>query len=128
MKAIARHWTEFVQIPVTDEMLRINPLLKNAVGVYQNSRFQVELWNVASEVGGVVQLVARKHLGDAITWDELFRIKNEIFTTQHTAVELYPPADSAWSIQKEVRILWVLPLSYVPPYGLHLAGAWGVEA
>jgi hypothetical protein len=100
--------------------------LKGCSSILANSRFEVQLFNCASDIGGVVQMVVRRH-GDIakIEWDELQRIKNEIFGEEYSAVEFFPPKELEWHINREIRVLWVLPQSWVPPFGFHLSSAWG---
>ena len=126
MKALARSWSPFVSVPITEELIRMNPLLANCHAIFANSRYEVQLFNCPSPVGGVVQMLVARHGNiERITWEELQRVKNEIFGENYSAVELYPPSDTEWKVTREIRVLWILPLDYVPPFGLHLSGAWG---
>lgn len=45
---------------------------------------------------------------DAITWEELQRIKNEIGFSEHEAIEIYPPRKDEVTVAN-MRHLWVLP-------------------
>jgi hypothetical protein len=127
IKAAARSWSPFTTIPITDEMKNQHPHLRTAYAVYANSRYQAECFNCASDIGGVVQVVVRRHLPgmDPIPWDDLQRVVHDIYGANVCAVEVYPPLDMSWGINREVRVLWVLPEGYVPPFGFHLPTAWG---
>lgn len=127
IKAAARSWSPFVSIPITDKLKSENPALSHAASIFANSRYQAECFNCASELGGVVQVVVRRHLAssDPIPWDDLQRVVHDIYGDLVCAVEVYPPRDAEWRIGREVRVLWVLPEGYVAPFGLHIATAWG---
>lgn len=129
MKAVARNWTPFVSMPVTDELKAKFPFLAHCSEIRSNSRFEAHLFNCDSTIGGVVQMNVRRH-GDIapITWDDLQRVKTEIFGPEATAVEVYPPPALEWGSRIPVRVLWVLPTTWEIPFGLHRAGAWGQKA
>lgn len=126
IKSAAKTWTAFVPVSITEQMKQDNPALLHCTAMYANSVYQAELFNCASEIGGVAQLVVRRHMDlGVIPWDDLQRVKNDIFGPEYTAVEVYPPAELAWKIGREVRILWILPVTYNPPFGLWLPTSWG---
>jgi len=127
IKAAARSWTPFTSIPITDAMKSEHPHLNNCSAIFANSRYQAEVFECSSHVGGVCQVVIRRHLSgnEPIAWDDLQRAVHELYGPHVTAVEVYPPVAQEWRINREVRVLWVLAESYQLPVGLHLDGAWG---
>ena len=126
MRKAAKVWTPFSPIAITEQMKKDNPALERCSVMFANSRYQVEAFECSSEIGGIVQLVVRKHLDDGpISWDDLQRVKNDLYGPLVTAVEVYPPQDMEWRIKREVRVLWVLPTDHIPPYGFHIPTAWG---
>jgi len=129
LKSVARHWTPWESVPITEEMRTDHPHLAHCKEILANSRFEVQLFHCASNIGGVVQMNVSRH-GDLekISWEELQRIKKEIFGNTVVAIEIYPAKLSEWTIAREVRVLWIMPSSYQLPVGLHLPNAWGCTA
>jgi hypothetical protein len=126
LKAAARHWTPFTQMGVTDEMRTNHPFLRHVHSIYSNSRFEVHLFACASSIGGVMQANVRRH-GDIadITQDDMQRIKNELFSPEMTAVEIFPPAANVFKSGVKLRIMWILPEGYDLPFGLNKPTSWG---
>ena len=127
LKAVAKSWTAFSEILITDEMKRDHEHLRTCKSMFANSRYQAEVFECASAIGGVIQLVVRRHLAgiDPISWDDLQRCKNDLYGPNAVAVEVYPAQNEQWRINREVRVLWILPQNYSLPVGLHLESSWG---
>lgn len=128
LKSLAREWTPFEQVPITDEMRKEHKLLRNCTSIFANSRFEVQLFAVETSIGGVMQMTIARHgqIEDA-TWEEIQRIVHEIFGPECVAVEIYPAYEHEWQTNTRVRIVWVLPSTYGLPFGLEKPGAWGVK-
>lgn len=126
LKAYARTWGEWKQAEVTDKMREEFKHLKHCQRIWANNRYEVQSFQVNTAIGGVWQLGIIRH-GDIaqIEWSELQRIVHELYGPEVTAVEMYPPVAEEWQTRHNLRVLWVLPATYQPPFGLHLPGAWG---
>jgi len=127
VKALGRFWGDWTAVDVTEEMKVSNPLLRFASNVFTNNRYQVDVFPFACPgIGGIQQLCVTRHMDvEEITWDELQRIKAELFGDDVTAIEQFPAEHLSWKIQRKVRVLWILPRDYVLPFGLHFEEAWG---
>lgn len=126
LKTIAKEWTPFVQITITAEMKSKNPLLAKAYAMYQNSRYNVIMFSQATELGAFMQCDIRAHLSEREpTWHEMQRIKNELFSPNAIAFEVFPAEAIAWRANNNVRVMWVAPTNFELKFGLHLPTAWG---
>lgn len=129
LKSYARTWTAFEPVSITEKMREEYPLLKHAFAIYANSRYEVQMFNVPSELGGLMQMVVSRHGNiEDITWEELQRIKIELFGPEREAIEVYPTIADEWIGVKHIRVLWILPTTWQLPFGLHKTGAWGKPA
>jgi hypothetical protein len=125
-KKMAKVWTSFVPITITDRMREDNPVLEKCHSMHGNSFFEVHCFACPSEIGGFMQVTVRRHADlEDITWEQLQRVKNELFGQGHTALELYPPKDQEWHPKVNVRILYICPVGWPVPFGLGLPTAWG---
>ena len=129
LKAYAREWGEWREAPVTDEIRSKYPHLKHVSRIWANNRYEVQAFEVKTDIGGIWQIGVIRH-GDIekITWEELQRIIHELYGPEIVAVEMYPPIADEWQTKHNLRILWILPATYDVPFGLHVAGAWGRPA
>jgi hypothetical protein len=124
LKMVGKHWTPWRSIPVTGDIRASTPFMKNLKSIWANSRFEVQCYEVGSPVGGIVQLVIARHGHlETVTWNDIQRIKTELFGVDNFALELYPAEHVA--VEMKTRIIWVMPKGYEPPCGLHLPSAWG---
>lgn len=124
IKLMGKQWTPWKEIPVTGEYRASAPHLQNVSRVWANSRFEVSGFEVKSPVGGIWQLVVARHGHlEQVSWNDLQRIKTELFGEGNFAIEIYPP--QAVNVEMKVRIIWIMPSDYQPPCGLHLESAWG---
>ena len=124
LKMVGKQWTAWRSIPVTAEIRSQTPFTKNLKSLWANSRFSVQCYEVASPIGGIVQLLIERHGHlDPVTWNDAQRIKVELFGVENFAIELYPAENVP--MEMKVRILWVMPKGWEPPCGLHLPSAWG---
>lgn len=125
-KRMARVWTQFKEIPVTDKFITENKIFEHCQSMWVNSRFEVMCFAQATTMGAFMQVAVRRHADlDVITWEDMNRIKNEVFSPDSVALEMYPPADKQWKPAYPVRIMYVVPTTWDPPFGLHHPGAWG---
>lgn len=115
-----------MEIPVTDEMREEHQVLENIFKIYSNSRYEVHLFACSTAIGGVMQVtVARHFTKEEIPWDDMQRVKVEIFGEQAWALEIFPDTRAEWHPQKDVRVMWVMPSDYEVPFGLHRPESWG---
>ena len=127
IKAVSRHWSEWTPVEVTAEMREKHPHLEHCGQIFANSRFEVQVFPIACPgLGGVQQVCVTRH-GDLerISWDDLQRVKRELFGEHSLALEVYPPDDCETHFKREIRVLWVQPVGHILPYGLHLESAFG---
>ncbi len=128
VKAAARHWQPWREVPITEEMRDRHPHLRHCTSILSNHRVEAQIFTVDTAIGGVSQCNLVRH-GDieALSWEELQQIIHELFGADAVAVELFPALANEWKQKTRVRVLWVLPSTYEIPFGLHKAGAWGIK-
>ena len=126
LKSMARQWTPFEKVEITERMMLDYPLLMNCKAIYANSRMEVQMFAAETSIGGVMQVTFIRH-GDIeqLTWEEIQRALHEIFGPEVVAVEVYPALVDEWQTKLHLRVLWVLPSTYSLPFGLEKIGAWG---
>ena len=125
-KKAGKVWTAFTQIAVTDKMRDDSPLLKNAHSIYANSWFEVHCFACASSVGAWMQVTVRRHADVAdITWEQMQKVKNELFGEASVALELYPAKNEEWKPAVNVRVMYITPVGWPIPFGLGTPTAWG---
>jgi len=126
LKAIARHWGAWGQIPVTEEMRSKHAQLKHCYAIYTNNRFEVQCFACSTHIGGVMQVVVSRHGNiEDVTEHELQRIKSELFGADRFAVEVYPSEQAKFVTSARLRILWVLPDTWEIPFGIQMKTSWG---
>ena len=91
LKSMARQWTPFEKVEITERMMLDYPLLMNCKAIYANSRMEVQMFAAETSIGGVMQVTFIRH-GDIeqLTWEEIQRALHEIFGPEVVAVEVYP--------------------------------------
>ena len=126
LKALARTWTPFEKVEITDELRSKWPLLRHCASIWANSRLEVHIYAITTEIGGVNQITLARHGQiEEVTWEEAQRAVHEIFGPEVCAVEVYPPFEYEWQTKLRLKILWVLPYTWHLPFGLHFPNAWG---
>jgi hypothetical protein len=127
LKLAAKTWGAWKEIVITPEIRNEAPHLKNVMSIYANTRFRVDCFECATQVGGVMHLVVTRHgLLEAPTSSELQRIKIELCGAETEAVEIYPR--NVKDVPEKVRHLWVLPTDgYELPFGFSMPTVWGGE-
>jgi hypothetical protein len=126
LKALAREWTKFDYVELTGELRDRWPQLKHATSVWANSRFEVHIYAITTEIGGVNQVnIARHGQIEDVSYEDAQRVVHDIFGPEVTAVEIYPPFEYEWQTRIRVKVLWVLPYTWHLPFGLHFPNAWG---
>jgi hypothetical protein len=83
---------------------------------YRNTRHTVMIYhNVKMTIGTGTLAMIQKHDNTPIInhWQELQKIKNEIFGAETTAVEFYP-AESQLENVKNIYWLWIFPEAQLP--------------
>jgi len=125
MQRMSKVWTAWREIPITEEIRNSGPQMEHVDKIYANSKFEVHTFNCATSIGGVVQVVIAHH-GHLlpVTWNDVLRIKNELFGVDQLGVEIYPREVVS---KMNIRILWILPVGTDLPYGLDKNSAWGGE-
>ena len=110
---------------VTPELCAEHPHLAHCKAIYTNHRYEVQAFDCRSPIGGIVQLMVHRHFDlEEISWPEMQRIKRELFG-EVLALEMYPPVQIEWGKESKVRVVFIMPLDYDPPFGLHRPEAWG---
>jgi hypothetical protein len=95
-------------------MLRLS---KGFVGVFRNSRYQVEVNEVSTELGEITWLAIVRTDREAIhDWRDLQRLKNELLGPEREACEIYP-AESRLVDTSNQYHLFVLPEGQHFPFG-----------
>lgn len=128
LKTIGKQWSDWESIPVTDKMRQEFDYLKNVHSIFRNSRLSVHMFAITTDIGAVMQCDIKKHTGEEISYSDLQRAKAELFSPDAVALEVYPAAAIDVGIKANIRVLWVMPVDWSLPYGLHLPTAWGREA
>jgi len=123
MQRMSKVWTAWQEVPITDEIRDSSPQMKRVAKIYANSKFEVQTFNCATSIGGVVQVVIAHH-GHLlpVTWNDVLRIKNELFGADQLGVEIYPREVVS---KMHIRILWMLPEGTDLPYGIDKESDWG---
>lgn len=126
LKTVAKEWTPFLEVEVTDELRAAAPHLQYLWKRWTNSRFIVEAFQVKSSLGGIVQLSIIRHgLLDVADSYEVERIRLELFGPEYLGIELYGRGVNP---TMKMRTLWLMPDGYDVPYGLGKPNAWGNDA
>lgn len=87
-----------------------------------NNVYSVQFFERDSIWGLIDHLLLRRHdEGLAFPWADLQRIKDELCGPERVAVEVFPPQAQLVD-DANCRHLWVLPIGFVLPFGLHLEG------
>lgn len=126
LKALARTWTAFEPVVITDLMRIDFPHLMYCSSIFANSRIEAQIFQVSTSIGGVnqVNLVRHGQIED-VDWEEAQRTIHQLFGPEVSAIEIYPPIEHEWVTKLRMRVVWVLPHTWELPFGLHIAGAWG---
>lgn len=123
-----RYDLEWIDVPLTDLTFERYPSLRNMRRALKNDVYSVQVYVNRTAWGEVEQLTIRRHDAQPIhQWSELQRIKNEIAGENRTAVEVYPATADVVD-QANLYHLWVLPVGFELPFGLHKTtgfGGWG---
>lgn len=83
---------------------------------FRNTRYTVMVFdNSKVSTGTAIRAMIQKHDGNPIVnhWSELFKIKNEIFGEETTAVEYYPPKSELID-DHNIYWLWIFPDGVLP--------------
>lgn len=87
---------------------------------WTNNVYSVQLYEQGSEWGPIEHLMIKRHDAAASrSWADFQRIKDELFGSERTAIEVYPPASELVD-QANMYHLWILPAGFRLPFGLHL--------
>lgn len=124
IKRVGRTWSKWQEIPVTDEIRNSAKHMEHVHSIWANSRFEAQAFQIPSAVGGIMQLVVARHGHiEPVSWNDMQRIKAELFGDSVYGMEIYP-AESV-TVEMKIRIIWIMPEGWEPPCGLHLPTAWG---
>lgn len=86
--------------------------------VWKNGWLAVMVRTCRTEIGLVHHATIRSASGRDLNWKEKQRIKNELFGPQATAIEVFPATDRLID-DANLWHLWILPLGFSLPFGLH---------
>lgn len=87
-----------------------------------NLVYSIQFFERDSDWGCIDHLIIRRHdQGLIFPWADLQRIKDELMGVDRVAVEVFP-AQSQLVDDANCRHLWVLPVGFALPFGLHLEG------
>lgn len=126
LKTVAKEWTPFIEVPVTDELREAAPHLRRLWRRWTNSRYIVEAFQVKTPLGGVVQLSIIRHgLLDTADYFDIERIRLELFGPEYLGIELH---ERGVNPPLKMRSLFLMPDGYDVPYGLDKPNAWGLDA
>jgi hypothetical protein len=126
VKAAARHWQPWREVPITEEMRAAHPHLRHCASIFSNHKYECQCFEIGTAIGGVMQCNIVRH-GDIepIEWEQLQAIIHELFGADAVAVEIFPALANEWHQKTRVRVLWVLPSTWPIPFGLECPSAWG---
>jgi hypothetical protein len=111
----SRPSTPFQHVNV-DEMKRAPANMHRA---YTNGFYVVMVFQQQTAWGLIEDAMVQRYDAAPIrSWNELQRIKNELFGKERTAVEVYP-AESDLCDVANIYHLWILPEGFHLPFGLH---------
>jgi hypothetical protein len=85
--------------------------MPNMIEVWCSNQFLIQIYKDNNYIRLTISRISKKLDGgweDGITWDELFKIKNEIGFADQDCVELYPCECDVVNIAN-MRHLWVMP-------------------
>lgn len=102
------------------------PALRHIKRAVRNDLWLVQFYDFASDLGVIDHLMIRSIVGLGVlngsgkepSWQELQRIKNELMGPDREAVQCYPRAADVID-QADMYHLFVLPLGWPLPFGLH---------
>lgn len=83
---------------------------------FQNTRYTVMVFDHSPTTKGyATKVLVQKHDDTPILnhWSELYKIKNEIFGPETTAIEYYPP-ESELINDHNIYWLWIYPAGVLP--------------
>jgi hypothetical protein len=83
----------------------------------KNSQFVVMIRDVKTEWGNVQHAAIKSASDNDIPWRDKQRIKNELFGTERTAIEVFPK-ESRLVDAANLYHIWVLPVGLELPFGL----------
>jgi hypothetical protein len=110
-------WTPFQEGHYPPEHEKLLQQSKGFVGVFRNSRYQVEMNEMASDFGPITWLAIVRLDREAIhDWRDLQRIKNELMGDEREACEIFP-AESRLVDTSNNYHLFVLPEGQCFPFG-----------
>lgn len=84
---------------------------------YSNGQYAVMTRTIQTDWGEVIHACIRNIDSTDIPWAEKQRIKNELFGSERTAIEVFPK-ESELVDEANMYHLWVLPKDVELPFGL----------
>lgn len=106
-------------LPVSDRWRAAFPACGEIQRFTIDRVFSVQVYENRTDWGIVDHLLIRRHDQAPIRlWTDLQRIKNEVAGTDRTAIEVFP-AEPDLVDQANLYHLWVLPVGFDLPFGLH---------
>lgn len=111
-KELKKEITHFSEI----DLSTVSFIPKGMTRAYRNTRYTVMVYdNSPTTKGGAIRVMVQNHTDTQIVmhWDELQKIKNQIFGPEAVAVEYYP-AESQLINDHNIYWLWLFPDGSLP--------------
>ena len=123
-EARARASWEWFVMPVDPVILERYPAVRDVVRVVRNDFYVVQWFEFSSDIGKMIHLAIRSIQGAGTRsgveppWRDLQRIKSEVVGPGFEAVQVCPKEHHLMD-QADMYHLFVLPLEWPLPFGLH---------
>jgi len=98
--------------------LRYHPLREIYKAVV-NRIYSVQFSKEQSDWGEIIHLWIRRHDNQDIPWRDKMKIKESLMGVKRFAIEVFPPNDKLID-QADMYHIYVLPVGFELPFGLHL--------
>lgn len=124
---IKKGWSEWEDKTLEAQMRGIQVKAPGFLRIMMNNIYTVQIFYHEAKIypdayANIGHFVVRRNDEAPIrSWSDMQRIKNELAGKDRVAVEVYPSEETLVD-QANNYHLWIMPLGYQMPYGLHL---WG---
>lgn len=114
-------WQDFEPVdPTTLTTLQTRGEGPKPERIFKNNRYVVQIWGWNTGWGKCDRVLIRRADASAVhNWHELQRIKNEIWSEDHTALEVYPKQNNLID-DRNIYWLWVFPPEFQCPIEIQL--------
>lgn len=108
-------WTPFREMDYPPEHRAMLEAAKGFVGVFRNSRYQVEIYEMDTPIGRVTWLaIVRLDRSPVHDWRDFQRIKNELLGPEREAAELYPAESRLVDTNNQFHLFAIEPGAKFP--------------